>query len=109
VRDIVRAYWLALEKAESGESYNVGSGKTHTIKWMLDVLLGYSRVKIRTEEDPARLRPSDVPILWADPSKFRAATGWEPKIPLEQTLRDVLDYWRERVKAEGGREARAEV
>ena len=109
VRDIVRAYWLALEKAEPGESYNVGSGKTHTIKKFLDILLGYARVKIRTEEDPARLRPSDVPILWADPSKFRAATGWEPKIPLEQTLRDVLDYWRERVKAEGGREARAEV
>ena len=109
VRDIVRAYWLALEKAEPGESYNVGSGKTHTIKKFLDILLGFALVKIRTEEDPARLRPSDVPILWADPSKFRAATGWEPKIPLEQTLRDVLDYWRERVKAEGGREARAEV
>ena len=101
VRDIVRAYWLALEKAEPGESYNVGSGKKHTIKKFLDILLSFSPVKIRTEEDPARLRPSDVPILWADPSKFRAATGWEPKIPLEQTLRDVLDYWRERVKAEG--------
>src|SRR5712691_7212792 len=100
VRDIVRAYWLALEKAEPGESYNVGSGRTHTIREMLDVLLACSKVKIRTEEDPARLRPSDVPILWADPTKFRAATGWEPKIPFEQTLRDVLDYWRERVAAE---------
>jgi GDP-4-dehydro-6-deoxy-D-mannose reductase len=109
VRDIVRAYWLALEKAEPGEAYNVGSGKTHTIREMLDVLLSYAKVKIRTEEDPARLRPSDVPILWADPSKFRAATGWEPKIPFEQTLRDVLDYWRERVRAEGGQQARAEV
>src|SRR5205809_2671433 len=109
VRDIVRAYWLALEKAEPGESYNVGSGRTHTIREMLDVLLAYSKVKIRTEEDPARLRPSDVPILWADPSKFRAATGWEPKIPFEQTLRDVLDYWRERVAAEDGRPARAGV
>ena len=109
VRDIVRAYWLALEKAEAGESYNVGSGRTHTIREMLDVLLGYSKLKIRTEEDPARLRPSDVPILWADPSKFRAATGWEPKIPFEQTLRDVLDYWRERVAADGGRPARAGV
>src|SRR6266446_1988458 len=106
VRDIVRAYWLALEKAEPGESYNVGSGRTHTIREMLDVLVAYSKVKIRTEEDPARLRPSDVPILWADPTKFRAATGWEPKIPFDQTLRDVLDYWRERVAAEGGRPAR---
>src|SRR5713226_4479961 len=109
VRDIVRAYWLALEKAEPGESYNVGSGRTHTIREMLDVLLGFSTLKIRTEEDPARLRPSDVPILWADPTKFRAATGWEPRIPFEQTLRDVLDYWRERVAAEGGRPARAGV
>ncbi len=109
VRDIVRAYWLALEKAEPGEAYNVGSGRTHTIREMLDILVSHAKVKIRTEEDPARLRPSDVPILWADPSKFRAATGWEPKIPFEQTLRDVLDYWRERVEAEGGQQARAEV
>jgi GDP-4-dehydro-6-deoxy-D-mannose reductase len=109
VRDIVRAYWLALEKAEPGESYNVGSGRTHTMREVLDVLVAYSKLKIRTEEDPARLRPSDVPILWADTSKFRAATGWEPTIPFEQTLRDVLDYWRERVAAEGGRPARAGV
>lgn len=109
VRDVVRAYWLALEKAEPGESYNVGSGKTHTMREMLDILLSYAKVKIRTEEDPARLRPSDVKILWADPSKFRTATGWEPRIPFEQTLRDVLDYWRERTAAELGREMRAEV
>src|SRR6266404_9518793 len=75
VRDIVRAYWLALEKAEPGESYNVGSGRTHTMREVLDVLVAYAKLKIRTEEDPARLRPSDVPILWADPTKFRAATG----------------------------------
>ncbi len=109
VRDIVRAYWLALESAEPGESYNVGSGRTHTIGEMLDILLSFAQVKIRKEEDPARLRPSDVPILWADPSKFRAATGWEPRIPFEKTLRDVLDYWRERVRAEGGQQARAGV
>ncbi len=109
VRDIVRAYWLALEKAEPGESYNVGSGRTHSIGEMLDILLSYAKVKIRKEEDPARLRPSDVPILWADPSKFRAATGWTPTIPIEKTLGDVLDYWRERVAAEGGRRTRAGV
>ena len=103
VRDIVRAYWLALEKAEPGESYNVGSGTTHTIREMLDILLSHSTAKIRTAEDPARLRPSDVPILWADPSKFRAATGWEPRIPFEQTLHDVLDYWRERTRIETAR------
>jgi len=55
-------------------------------------------VKIRTQEDPARLRPSDVPILWADTAKFQRATGWEPQIPFEKTLADLLDYWRDRVR-----------
>ena len=68
------------------------------IIWMLNILLSHSTVKIRTQEDPARLRPSDVPILWADASKFQRATGWEPRIPFEQTLRDLLDYWRDRVR-----------
>src|SRR5256885_7812266 len=65
---------------------------------MLSMQLANSQVKIRSQEDPARLRPSDVPILWADASKFQKATGWEPKIPFEQTLRDLLDYWRDRVR-----------
>jgi GDP-4-dehydro-6-deoxy-D-mannose reductase len=60
-------------------------------------LLSFSKVKIEVRQDPARLRPSDVKILWADPSKFQACTGWEPKIPFEQTMRDLLDYWRARV------------
>ena len=94
VRDMVRAYWLALEKAEPGESYNVGSGRTWSIREMLDTLLAHSNVKITLKEDPARLRPSDVKILWADTTKFRAATGWEPRIPFDQTMRDLLDYWR---------------
>jgi GDP-4-dehydro-6-deoxy-D-mannose reductase len=97
VRDMVRAYWLALEKGEPGEAYNVGSGRTWSVREMLDILLGMTKVKITTREDPARLRPSDVPILWADISKFRTATGWAPKIPFERTLADLLQYWRERV------------
>jgi len=97
VRDMVRGYWLALEKGEPGESYNVGSGRTWSIREMLDILLGQAKAKVRIQEDPARLRPSDVPILWADVSKFRRATGWEPKIPFERTLADLLGYWRARV------------
>lgn len=97
VRDMVRAYWLSLEKCEPGEAYNVGSGHTWSIREMLDILLSSSSVKVTTREDPARLRPSDVPILWADVSKFRTATGWEPKITFEKTLADLLQYWRERV------------
>jgi GDP-4-dehydro-6-deoxy-D-mannose reductase len=103
VRDMVRAYWLALEKAEPGEAYNIGSGRTWSIREMLDILLSHSSVKITTREDPARLRPSDVPILWADTTKFHRATGWEPRIPFEQTLRDLLDYWRERTRRDSAR------
>ncbi len=97
VRDMVAAYWLALEKAEPGESYNIGSGRTWSIREMLDSLLSHSKVKVRLQEDPARLRPSDVPILWADVSKFERATGWKPKIPFDRTLLDLLNYWRARV------------
>jgi GDP-4-dehydro-6-deoxy-D-mannose reductase len=100
VRDVVGAYWLALDKAEPGEVYNVGRGRTWSIGEMLNILLSHSTVKIRTQEDPARLRPSDVPILWADASKFHKATGWEARIPFEQTLRDELDHWRELVRRE---------
>ena len=94
VRDMVRAYWLALEKCEAGEAYNLCSGRGWTIRQVLDLLLGMTKAKIEVRQDPARLRPSDVPILVGDPSKFRAATGWEPTIPFEQTLRDMLEYWR---------------
>jgi len=97
VRDMLRAYWIALEKAEPGEAYNVGSGRTWSVREMLDVLLSHSTVKITLREDPARLRPSDVKILWADTTKFHKATGWEPTIPFEQTLLDTLAYWRQRI------------
>lgn len=96
-RDICRAYVVALEKCEAGEVYNIGSGEAWRIGDMLDALLDYSTVKVKIQEDPERMRPSDVPRLEADWSKFKAATGWAPTIPFEQTLKDTLDYWRERV------------
>ncbi len=96
VRDTVRAYWLALDRGEPGEAYNVGSGRARPVRDVLELLRGFSTARIEVEEDPARLRPSDVPILCADVTKFRQRTGWEPTIPLERTLRDLLDYWRER-------------
>jgi len=96
VRDIVRAYWLALEKGEPGDVYNIGSGTTISMKEMLDLLLGLSPAKVEVRVDPDRLRPSDVQILYADVTKFKTLTGWAPKIPFATTLKDLLDYWRER-------------
>jgi GDP-4-dehydro-6-deoxy-D-mannose reductase len=96
VRDIVRAYWLALDKCKAGEVYNICSGRAWSIREVLDLLLGMTSARVEVRQDPARLRPSDVPILLGDSSKFRQATGWEPTIPFEQTLRDMLEYWRAR-------------
>lgn len=94
VRDMVRAYWLAVVKGKPGEVYNIATGHGVRISEMLDQVLALSRVEVKVEIDPARLRPSDVEILIGDSSHFRADTGWEPRIPFEQTLRDLLDYWR---------------
>ena len=98
VRDMVRAYWLATEKCEYGKAYNICSGKVWIMEQVLKFLLSLSTVKdIKIEQDPARMRPSDVEILKGDYSQFNAATGWEPVIPFEKTLEDTLHYWRERV------------
>ena len=98
VRDIVRAYWLALEKGKPGEVYNLASGRAVTIAELLDMLLAHTDTKVEIEVDPDRLRPSDVEILLGDSSKFRRDTGWEPVIPLTQTVEDLLNYWRERLQ-----------
>ena len=99
VRDVVRAYYLLLRSAEAGEVYNVGSGVGVRIGEVLDLLLGYARVQVAVEPDPQRLRPADVPLLVADNRKLREATGWSPEIPFAQSLRDTLDWWRERCRA----------
>ncbi len=94
-RDVVRAYWLSLEKGEPGEVYNIGSGSAITIQEMLDMLLTMTDDRIEVMPMPERMRPSDVQILLADTTKFQEQTGWKTEIPLEQTLRDLLDYWRD--------------
>ena len=99
VRDMVRAYALALDHGEAGEVYNIGSGQSRTIRDLLTTLLSLARVEITVEVDPDRLRPSDVPEMRCDASKFRACTGWEPRIPFEHSLRDLLDYERARAGA----------
>ncbi|MGB8644778.1 MAG: GDP-mannose 4,6-dehydratase [Anaerolineae bacterium] len=100
VRDMVRAYALALDKGQAGEVYNIGSGQAHSIRELLDYYRSLTTVSIRVEQDAARSRPSDTPVTVCDATKFRQQTGWAPRIPFEQTLRDTLDYWRARVKAQ---------
>ncbi|MFC1950990.1 GDP-mannose 4,6-dehydratase [Chloroflexota bacterium] len=94
VRDMVRAYWLALDKGESGEVYNICTGKGWSIKQVLDMLLALTKTEIEVVHKPERLRPSDVPLLVGDNTKFVAQTGWDPEIPFDKTVEDVLNYWR---------------
>lgn len=98
VRDAVKAYWLLLEKCTPGEVYNIGGNQTMTVGEMLEMLKGMANTKIEHEVDKALLRPSDVTLQIPDISKFQSATGWEPEISLEKTLRDLLDYHRNRLK-----------
>ncbi len=97
VRDVAKAYALALQKGEPGEVYNICSGVGLKIHQLLDKLVEMAHVDIKIEKDPARIRPSDVKLLIGDPTKFRTQTGWEPLIPFEQTLADILEFWRERL------------
>lgn len=102
VRDIVRAYQMAAAQGEPGATYNLGSGKPVAIRMILDMLLDLSETGIQVESDPHRMRPVDVPVIVCDASRFRAHSGWTPRITLKQTLQDVLSDWRERVRHEAG-------
>lgn len=97
VRDMVRAYLVSMDSCEPGEVYNICSETTWQIKKVLELLLSMSKVKITTQEDPDRMRPSDVELLLGDSAKFREKTGWKAEIPFKQTMEDLLNYWRERV------------
>jgi GDP-4-dehydro-6-deoxy-D-mannose reductase len=94
VRDTVRAYQLIVERGQSGRPYNVCSGRALLIGDLLEMLLGRARVAIAVKTDPSRYRPNDTPLLVGDPSRLRDELGWIPAIPLEQTLDDLLEYWR---------------
>lgn len=93
VRDIVKAYRIAMENGKTGEVYNVGRGESFSIKSILDKLISLSSVEMRVEEDPSRLRPSDVPDLVSNSTKIKEL-GWDVTIDLEDTLQNTLDYWR---------------
>ncbi len=106
VRDAVRAYFMLVTvKPDAGAYYNIGGTHSCTIGDILDMLLSFSERKseIRIETDPDRRRPIDADLQVPDTRKFTQHTGWAPKIPFKQTMRDLLDYWRERIAREGDR------
>jgi len=111
VRDAVRAYYLLTKYCQPGEVYNIGGNRTMSIGEMLDMLLELSPMKnkIRVEVDPTLFRPSDVTLQIPCVDKFIQATGWQPEIPFEQTLKDTLDYWRERLTADSESSERSSV
>ncbi|MBI5869811.1 MAG: GDP-mannose 4,6-dehydratase [Actinobacteria bacterium] len=101
VRDVVRAYHLLLMGGKAGEAYNIASGTTHPISEILEKLIKLSTVMPEVENIPELMRPSDTPVVVGDAGKLKALGEWQPVIPLEQSLKDALDYWREQVKILG--------
>jgi len=99
VRDVVGAYETVLDRAPRGRVYNVCSGRAWRIQDLLDMLLRMSHTDVRVETDGARMRPNDLPTSVGDGSRIRAEIGWTPVIPIEQTLRDTLDWWRGEARA----------
>jgi GDP-4-dehydro-6-deoxy-D-mannose reductase len=99
VRDTVRAYQLILERGTPGRPYNVCSGSPIKIGHLLDMMLRRARVSIRVVVDPERYRPNDSPVVRGNPARINEELGWSPKIPVEQTVDDLLAFWRERSPA----------
>lgn len=100
VRDVVRGYHLLITQGEAGEVYNLGSEQARSVGELLEKLIVLSKVPITVQQDTERLLPTDVPVMVSDCTKIRQQIGWRPKIAFEQSLRDVLDYWREEIKEE---------
>ena len=103
VEDVVRAYALLMACGAPGEAYNVGSGVARSAQELLDILLSMSSVSIEIMQDPARSRPIDIPVIYANIARLQACTGWRPTVPFEESLRRVLEYWRGEVNQPGYR------
>ena len=97
VRDTVRAYEALAARGIPGRIYNICSGQAHRMGDVLDRLIARARVPVRVEQDPSRMRPSDNPVVLGDPSRIAIDTGWKVEIPIEQTLEDLLAWWRTQV------------
>jgi len=97
VRDEIRGFYLAMQKAEPGAAYNISGAKAYLIKDILDMALNYSNVKPEIKVDPILLRPTDEPIIFGDSTNLYNATGWKQEIPIEKTVRDMIDYWKRKL------------
>jgi GDP-4-dehydro-6-deoxy-D-mannose reductase len=95
VRDVSHAYTLLFDRAVSAGTYNVATGRTVEMREVLETLVGLAAVPLEVEPDPERMRPTELPVVCGDASRLRSATGWAPRIPLEQTLADTLEAARQ--------------
>ena len=98
VRDVIRAFDLALDNAELGEAYNLSGAKVYQVGEILDIIRNIVGFDFTVEQDPGLLRPTDEPIIFGNSEKFQKQTGWKQEIPLEKTLRDMLDFWHKRCR-----------
>lgn len=95
VRDVCRAYTLLLEPSVEAGTYNIATGRAVEMREVLETLVGLAAVRVEIELDPERMRPTELPVVCGDASRLGAATGWTPRIPLEQTLADMLETARQ--------------
>jgi len=94
VRDAVRAYAALMKTGTPGAIYNVASGVARPVRSIVEALVSRARVPVRIEQDPSRIRPSDVPVLAGNPRRLKQSTGWSPQVSFEKMVDDLLDYWR---------------
>jgi GDP-4-dehydro-6-deoxy-D-mannose reductase len=98
VRDVVRAYRDIVEKGQPGRPYNVCCGSSYRIADLLQQLVDQTRVRVEVRPDPERMRPNDMPLILGNPQRIHQEVGWAPAMAIEQTMSDLLDYWRQRMK-----------
>jgi len=94
VRDLIEAFWIAVEKCEPGETYNLSGERVYRIRDIIELLRELTDVNFEIFQDPKLIRPTDEPIIYGDSTKFKEKADWQQKIELKQTLKDMLDYWR---------------
>lgn len=97
IKDIVRAYALALDRCAAGDVYNIASGQGYTIAELVEIFARLAKKEFELKVNPTKMRKNDIPVLFGDGSKFSRLTGWSPTVKIEKTLEDLLNYWRAKV------------